>query len=531
METFRPFSLKPNEFVITMKLLPLSDLRLFVILLLVVTIASARAATDFAPIFDGKSLEGWDGDPRFWRVEDGTIVGETTANNLTERNTFLIWKGGEVADFELIVEFRLRNHNSGIQYRSFPIDGRPWAIGGYQADIAENPEWMGAAYGEAYKGALARRGEKTVVGEDKGDVEVVAQIGDPREILAAIDPKGWNRYHIIARGNHCIQRINGIVTAEFSENAENRLKRGLIALQLHAGEPMKVHFRNIQLRTLEPKDTKEILFLAGKKSHGYNAHEHNAGSLLLARCLNESGLDVIAQVVPEGAWPEPWVGDGKPDSIVMYCDGFTRHMAKEHQDKIQALVNTGVGVACLHFAVEVEPSELGQQFLQWIGGYFEIGWSVNPHWNASFESFPEHPITTGIRPFTIRDEWYYHMRFQPEMDGVTPILSALPPLDTLTSRAQNKKRGSNSAVYTEVAAGKPQHVAWAYERADGGRGFGFTGGHFHQNWKQDDFRKLVLNAILWTAHGEVPEGGVPSRTPTNLDLEMNQDFPERKPSP
>ncbi|HAY99623.1 MAG TPA: hypothetical protein DCY38_02395 [Opitutae bacterium] len=117
------------------------------------------------------------------------------------------------------------------------------------------------------------------------------------------------------------------------------------------------------------------------------------------------------------------------------------------------------------------------------------------------------------------------------MDGVTPILSALPPLDTLTSRAQNKKRGSNSAVYTEVAAGKPQHVAWAYERADGGRGFGFTGGHFHQNWKQDDFRKLVLNAILWTAHGEVPEGGVPSRTPTNLDLEMNQDFPERKPSP
>ena len=103
METFCPFSLEPNEFVITMKLLPLSDLQLFAIVVLVVTIASARAATDFAPIFDGKSLDGWDGDPRFWRVEAGTIVGETTANHRTERNTFLIWKGGEVADFELIV--------------------------------------------------------------------------------------------------------------------------------------------------------------------------------------------------------------------------------------------------------------------------------------------------------------------------------------------------------------------------------------------------------------------------------------------
>lgn len=278
-------------------------------------------------------------------------------------------------------------------------------------------------------------------------------------------------------------------------------------------------------QTAYTETTKEIIFLAGNKSHGYGAHEHRAGSMLLARCLNESGLDVHATVVANGTWPE---SVEVPDAIVMYCDGYKGHMAKAHQDEIQTCVDAGVGVSCLHFGVEVDPAELGQQFLDWIGGYFEIGWSVNPHWDARFTEFPEHAITRGVQPFTIRDEWYYHMRFQPEMEGVTPILSALPPLSTLTSRAKDNKRGSNPAVMAEVSAGKQQHVAWAYERPDGGRGFGFTGGHFHKNWQQDDFRTLVLNAVLWTAKGEVPEGGVPSRTPTDADLELNQDYPKPK---
>ena len=287
---------------------------------------------------------------------------------------------------------------------------------------------------------------------------------------------------------------------------------------------MEVRFRNIRLRKLQPEDKKEILFLAGKRSHGYNKHEHRAGCHLLARCLNESGLDVSAQVVTEGAWPEPWVGYDKPDSIVMYCDGYRSHMAKAHQDKIQTLVDAGVGVACLHFGVEVEPSELGAQFLDWIGGYFEIGWSVNPTWEASYSEFPEHPITNGVQPFSILDEWYYHMRFQPEMEGVTPILSTLPPLRTLTDRARDRNRGSNPTVLAAVQAKQKQHTAWAYERPGAGRGFGFTGGHFHQNWKQDDFRKLVLNALLWTAKAEVPQAGVPSRNPSDADMELNQDF-------
>lgn len=275
--------------------------------------------------------------------------------------------------------------------------------------------------------------------------------------------------------------------------------------------------------------TKEIIFLAGKKSHGYGAHEHRAGSMLLARCLNESGLDVHARVVTDGAWPEMKDDSAMPDAIVMYCDGFKRHMAREHQGKIQAWVDAGVGVSCLHFAVEVEPDDLGDTFLDWIGGYFSINWSVNPHWTAEFTEFPDHPIASGVKPFAILDEWYYHMRFQPEMQGVTPILSALPPIETLTERTGDKLRGSNPAVMAAVEAGEKQHLAWAYERPDGGRGFGFTGGHFHKNWQQDDFRKLVLNAVVWTAHGEVPEGGVHSRTPSNVDMELNQDYPERKP--
>lgn len=499
----------------------------------IVLLASTHAVvaeSKFVEIFDGETLEGWDGDPRLWRVEDGAIIGETTEENKIASNSFLIWEGGDVADFELKVAFKLRNHNSGIQYRGFPVEGEPWVVGGYQADIAENPKYMGIAYGERHKGILAHRGQKTLVGEKKTRPKVLAQVGDSDEILSHIDMDGWNEYHIVALGNQCIQMINGVVVSEFYENAEDALNSGLIALQLHQGPPMQVKFRNIRLRRLEAGDKKQILFLAGKKSHGYGAHEHNAGCQLLARCLHESGTDAIAHVEPESDWPEPWAGYDKPDTVVLYCDGFRRHLAKDHQDKIEKLTEAGVGVACLHFAVEVHPDELGRQFLDWIGGYFEIGWSVNPIWTATFKDFPDHPIARGVQPFTIRDEWYYHMRFQPEMKGVTPILSTVPPLRSLTSRAKDKNRGSNPTVMAAVKAGEPQHVAWAYERPDGGRGFGFTGGHYHENWKQDEFRKVVLNALLWTAKGDIPADGVDSRPISERDLELNQDYqkPEKK---
>jgi type 1 glutamine amidotransferase len=487
------------------------------------------APASFQPLFDGKSLEGWEGDSRFWRVEDGIIVGQTTVEHPAEVNTFLIWKGGEVADFELKAEFKILSGNSGIQYRSFKVDGQPYVLGGYQADISADGKWTGAAYGERYKQIMARRGQKTVVGDGPKDLKVVAQLGDPDEIRGKIDQNGWNEFHITAVGNQIVQRINGIITCEFSEQAEDRLKKGLIGLQLHAGPPMEVQFKNIRLRKLSPDDKKQILFLAGKKSHGYMMHEHSAGCHLLARCFHESEMDVTAQVITEGAWPEPWQGYDKPDTVVMYCDGFKRHMAKDHQDKIQALRDQGIGVACMHFGVEVDPEELGAEFLDWIGGYFEIGWSVNPHWEADFKELPDHPIANGVKPFKVFDEWYYHMRFQKNMAGVTPILSAVPPVETLLMRMKDKNRGSNPTVLKKVQDGEPQALGWAYERPDnGGRGFGFTGGHYHENWRHDDFRKVVLNALAWTAKAEIPEEGVQSRTPSEADLALNQDYPAQE---
>ena len=167
--------------------------------------------------------------------------------------------------------------------------------------------------------------------------------------------------------------------------------------------------------------------------------------------------------------------------------------------------------------------------MKWTGGYFETDWSVNPHWTGTFDKFPEHPITNGVGAFTVKDEWYYHMRFEEGMSGVTPILSDLPPSETLVKEDGSLARkdgahSNNPAVRAAVLERKePQHVAWARQRTDGGRGFGFTGGHYHWNWANANFRKLVLNAIAWTAHAEVPEDGISSADVTIDVLMANQD--------
>jgi len=164
----------------------------------------------------------------------------------------------------------------------------------------------------------------------------------------------------------------------------------------------------------------------------------------------------------------------------------------------------------VHYAVEVPKDRGGREFLNWVGGYFEADWSVNPHWEAHFDTLPKHPVTRGVKPFQAQDEWYYHMRFQPEMKGVTPILFDLPPESTL--KRGDGPHSNNPHVRAAVLERKePQVVMWVYDRPDGGRGFGFTGGHFHKLWGQEDFRKVVLNGILWIAKVEVPEQGVESK--------------------
>ncbi len=480
-------------------------------------------------LFDGKTLENWDGNPKFWSVEDGAITGTTTADNPTQGNTFIIWRGGELGDFELKLEYKIVGGNSGIQYRSFEVPDNKWVVGGYQADFEAGDTYSGILYGERYRGILANRGQKTVIGDDHKP-QVVGKVGDSAEIQKKIKKEDWNAYHITAKDFHFVHRINGVVTAECTDEDKGmRRDKGILALQLHAGPPMKVQFRNILLKPLAANakqssvDGKQkVVLIAGRASHGYGAHEHKAGCLLLAEALNKSGLPIDAQVVTNG-WPSDASVLDDADCIVIYADGGGGHPFNAHLDAIQKLTDKGVGVVCIHYGVEVPKGPSGEKFLEWTGGYFEPNWSVNPHWTANYDKFPEHPIASGVKPFQINDEWYYHMRFREEMEGVTPILTDLPGKETL-SRPDGPHSG-NPFVRKAIEEGTPQHMAWARERPDGGRGFGFTGGHNHWNWGHDQFRKLVLNAIAWCAHVDVPDSGVPSRSLSVDDLMANQDFP------
>ena len=222
-------------------------------------------------------------------------------------------------------------------------------------------------------------------------------------------------------------------------------------------------------------------------------------------------------------WPQAPDAFKNADTVVMYCDGGPRHFVMPHLESFQEVMKRGTGLVCLHYAVEMPKGDPGDRLLAWLGGYFETDWSVNPHWTAEFASLPKHPINNGVSPFSLNDEWYFHMRFAPQMKGVTPILSAVPPHDTMT-RSDGPHEG-NPAVRKAVGERQLQHVAWAYENEFGGRAFGFTGGHFHWNWGDDNFRRVVLNAILWSAKHEVPAKGVGLFSVDRARLEENQDYP------
>ncbi len=483
-------------------------------------IAPVYAADDepgFKILFNGKDLTGWDGNPKFWSVRDGVITGQTTAENPTSGNTFLIWRDGTVDDFELRLSFKIVNGNSGIQYRS--KDKGNWVVGGYQADFEAGETYSGILYEEQGRGILAQRGQKTEIGED-GKVNVTGSVGDSKEIQAAIKKEDWNDYVVIAQGNHLKHVINGKATADVTDNqADKRAMSGILALQLYAGPAMTVQFKNIRIqRTKLTAGIKKIVLVAGSRSHGPGDHEFNAGVLLLQKCLDK--VPGVLAVHYLSGWPSDPSAFDNADAILFYMDGGDGHplIQSNHLMQINKLVKQGVGIACAHYAVEIPKDRGGPELLDWIGGYFEAHWSVNPHWVAKFDRLPEHPITRGVKPFEINDEWYYHMRFRENMDHVTPILTAIPPASTL-DRPDGPHSGNK---FVREKIGQPQHVAWVVEREDGGRGFGFTGGHFHRNWADENFRKLVLNALLWTAKANVPANGVESQVSAE-EMQANLD--------
>ena len=484
-----------------------------------------NAEDGFESVFDGKTLKGWEGNPKFWTVKDGAITGQTTKENPTKGNTFCVWRAGKLADFELKLKFKIQGGNSGIQYRSREV--KKWVISGYQADFDGAGNWTGTLYEEKGRGVLARRGDKVVISAD-GKKSRVGKTTAEKDILASVKKDGWNEYHISAIGNRLIHKVNGNVTIDVEDQQDSkRAKSGLLALQLHAGPPMTVQFKDIRVKHIKGGKSaaaptgkgKKVVFMAGTRSHGYGAHEHNAGCLLLSRSLSQA-LPDLEIVVYSNGWPKAADAFDGADTVIMYCDGGGRHPVNNNLDQIDKLAKKGVGVVCIHYGVEVPKGESGNKLLDWIGGYFEAHWSVNPHWDANFTTLPKHAVTSGVKPFKINDEWYYHMRFREGMKGVTPILTAIPPKSTL-SRPDGAHSGN---PHVRKKAGQPQHVAWATERADGGRGFGFTGGHFHWNWGDPNFRKIMLNAIAWTAKIDVPAGGISDRPVSLNELKKNQDF-------
>jgi hypothetical protein len=204
---------------------------------------------DGTSLFDGKTLEGWDGNPKFWSVKDGVITGQTTATNPTQGNTFLIWRAGTLENFQLDLEFRMVGGNSGIQYRSKDLGN--WVVGGYQADIDAGFKFIGILYEERGRGILAMRGTKVEISES-GEKKTVGKTGEDKDILAGIKKEQWNKYSISAQGNHLVQKINGKVTVDVIDNqVSKRAMKGILALQLHAGPPMLVQFRQITLRKLK----------------------------------------------------------------------------------------------------------------------------------------------------------------------------------------------------------------------------------------------------------------------------------------
>jgi hypothetical protein len=223
-----------------------------IVLFAAFSVSTLFAAEKPQKIFNGKDLTGWEGDTTLWSVEDGAIVGRTTADAPIKNNTFLIWKDGKVGDFRLTFEYKIEGGNSGVQYRSKVIDPEKWIVGGYQADIDSSPTYTGINYDERGRGILAERGKRARINkEGKSEVE---SFGEAAELQKTIKAEDWNEYEIEAIGPRMRHTINGkLMSVVVDRDAKNSVKEGVLALQVHAGPPMIVQFRNFSLEKVDAK--------------------------------------------------------------------------------------------------------------------------------------------------------------------------------------------------------------------------------------------------------------------------------------
>jgi hypothetical protein len=283
---------------------------------------------------------------------------------------------------------------------------------------------------------------------------------------------------------------------------------------------------------------RKLVMIAGPASHPALQHEFRAGSMLLQKRLEGfPGLKIV--LVPNG-WPTKTVEGVRSDdnavfegadAVFIYSDGGGNHIALrgERLEVLRGLMKKGVSLGLAHYAVEVPANRGGAEWKDWIGGFYEDKVSVNPIWDANFTSLPTHPITRGVKPFQTKDEWYFNIQFREGKSGVKDILVATPS-DAVRDGPYVSPRGPYPHV--QAAKGKPEAMMWAVERSDGGRGFGFTGGHNHLNWQNDEQRKIVLNALVWLAKLDVPAGGVANAPVSAEEIMQNLDpKPARKSGP
>jgi type 1 glutamine amidotransferase len=268
---------------------------------------------------------------------------------------------------------------------------------------------------------------------------------------------------------------------------------------------------------------KKLVILAGRPSHPPGAHEFRAGCLLLQKCLAD--VPGLTTLVYSNGWPQDAAAFEGADAVVIYADGGGGHpgIQGERLKSLGDLLKRGVGFGVMHYACEVPKDKGGPEWLEWVGGYYEHLYSVNPMWTPEFARFPEHPVTRGVKPFGVLDEWYFNMRWRSDLGRVTHILVAKP-----SDKVRQGPYVWPSGPYPHIvaASGRDETMMWVMDRADGGRSFGFTGGHYHQNWGDDNFRKVVLNAMLWIAKVDVPPAGVESKV-TAEELTQNLD-PKKK---
>lgn len=273
----------------------------------------------------------------------------------------------------------------------------------------------------------------------------------------------------------------------------------------------------------------KLVLIAGRPSHPPGMHEFRAGSILLQQRLEKvPGLTVV---LATNGWPTKVVDGKKVDdnsvfdgasAIFIYADGGGGHPAVQ-ADRLQVLgelMKKGVSLGCGHYGVEVQADKGGPEFKAWIGGHYEHQFSVNPIWEPAYENFPKHPIARGVKPFQAKDEWYFNMRFRDDTTGITPILVAKPS-DAVRNGPYVHPQGPYPHI--QAAKGRDETMMWAVERPDGGRGFGFTGGHFHINWQDENFRRVVLNGLVWLAKLDVPEGGIDSAPVSDEEILANLD--------